>query len=310
MGSNSSTAPTVDVVTFVDEAGARGYVRNLAPELDHGISVLCGLPIPAESLDLVREEFRPLFDRFTRAAPPDAKHHITDAFQPGNEAWGRVAAEVREEMFSLMRQRQLRVIYVARRLGLARRQHEAMDDIRAQSRLRSEIIPGPRQYRVPGANRPSQQQVDDQLMTDLALVLDAFMETAELQCSDLWFDEIDEPVAKRYQQRVERTKSIDKLSRRVKARNLVTGKDEFRGIELSSKADFELNVKRIGDIHIAGKSDPLVLVVDVVANSLWRHLMALPPDAPLNHKSSIAGWPLEPITYYDRSGNASLMDVL
>jgi hypothetical protein len=306
---NMSDTAAPDVITFVDEAGARGYVRNLGPASDASISVLCALPVPAQHLDLVRAEFQPLFQRFCDAAPAGEKFHITDAFKPGNEQWGAVAVEVRREMFALMVQRQLRVVYVARRLGIARSMHELHEGIRTDAKAKAAST-GTKTYAVANANRPSQDQVDDQLMIDLTLMLDGFMEIAGFKMTDLHFDEIDAPVGRRYMEKIEQTRNIGSSTRDVKARNLVTGEDEVRSISFSAHADFELNTKRVGSIHIVGKADPLIFAVDVVANSVWRHLIALPHDADLNHASSVAGWVLEPITFYDRSGGKSLMDII
>ncbi len=69
-----------DVMCFIDEAGDRGYVRNLRPEQDQRVCVLAALPILAEHVDYARGEVRRAFDRFVLAAPDGAKHHITDAF--------------------------------------------------------------------------------------------------------------------------------------------------------------------------------------------------------------------------------------
>jgi hypothetical protein len=91
--------PKPDVICFIDEAGDRGYLRNLTAYDDDKISVLCALPVPAEHLDDVRSVVSPLYREFVTAAPPGAKLHITDAFKPGNEAWAAVARDVRRRLF-------------------------------------------------------------------------------------------------------------------------------------------------------------------------------------------------------------------
>ena len=93
---------TADFFAYADEAGVRGPVRDLTAARDHETSLICTLPVPAEYDDYLREHCRPLFERFTAAAPPGAALHITDAFSPGNEAWGAVAELVRYELFSMI----------------------------------------------------------------------------------------------------------------------------------------------------------------------------------------------------------------
>ena len=69
------------------------------------------------------ETFRPGFEAFCHAMPLGAKLHFTDAFKPGNEAWGKVAAEVRKEYVAHVNTVRPMIVYSARRLRLARDGH-------------------------------------------------------------------------------------------------------------------------------------------------------------------------------------------
>ena len=60
--------------------------------------------------------------------------------------------------------------------------------------------------------------------------------------------------------------------------------------DMSEKPLDRLAAKHLGDLVVLGKDDALVFTADVVAISLHYHLGNLPPDAPLNHPYTAAGW--------------------
>ena len=122
-----SATSSSKIVAFADEAGWRGPVREIQASLDHQISL-----IYYQFLSNMRRKskwIQPLFARFCAAAPPNAKLHITEAFKPGNEAWGAVAFQVRSELFELMKKSRIIVIYVARRAALSRKLYENLRKI-------------------------------------------------------------------------------------------------------------------------------------------------------------------------------------
>ncbi len=135
---------------YVDEAGARGLVRDLKPERDQDISLMCALVFEPGGHAKAIETFTPGFEAFCRAMPPDAKLHITDAFKPGNEAWGKVATNVREEFIGHLKTVRPIVVYSARRLKLAREAYARDRTLfeAAKAAKRSAI-------KITGANRPS-----------------------------------------------------------------------------------------------------------------------------------------------------------
>jgi hypothetical protein len=108
---------------YVDEAGARGLVRELKPERDQAISLMCALVFEPGGHAKAIETFRPGFEAFCHAMPLGAKLHITEAFKPGNEAWGKVSAEVRKEYVAHVKTVRPMIMYSARRLRLARDGH-------------------------------------------------------------------------------------------------------------------------------------------------------------------------------------------
>lgn len=284
-----------DVITFVDEAGPRGFLRDLKPASDAGVSVLCGLPIPARFVDGARTAIRPLYERFRDAAPPGAKIHITDAFKPGNEAWGAVARPVREELFAYLQEKQYRIVYSARRLRVARETYEMntrfKEDLREAKASR-----GPSNIVVPGANRPSDEQVDDRLLKDLTLVMDMFMEIEELKWADFNFDEITDTAADRFRKLIEELRHTGDSVHATEVRDLSKGQSFERSMrlktEITSHPGQRLNVEYVRGVTKVGKADPLIFAVDVVTNSLWRHLDALEPTADLNDAAALTKWPL------------------
>jgi hypothetical protein len=275
-----------DIVAYIDEAGEKGFLRNLSHDRDSKVGLICCLAYPAERLDEMREAYRDGFNRFCAAAPIGEKTHITDAFRSGNEPWAAVARNVREEFFGLIRSQEVHVIYDARRLMLQREAHERMEALRAEARAakRSTI-------RI--SERPSADRVETQLIRGLTLKLDALATDLNRSCVDLYFDEIDIELSRHYEQTIEGLRNISANSHEVKGWDPNT-KQQVRGrINFSIKnAPFDLDIKRIGKIKVVGKDDPLVLATDIVANALNHHLCKLPVETKLNAPASIATWAL------------------
>ena len=285
MTEQKTSIPDTDTLAFVDEAGARGFSRNLTSARDREVALMCALMFPPERIEEFRSSFRPGYDRFVGAMPDGGKPHITDAFAPGNEAWAAVAQSVRSEFYHLIRRSEIRVVYEARRLKVERQSFKHMESIKSQARAmshsRARILEG-----------PSQARVEEELIIGLVLKLDDFCEAAQRHRVDLFFDEIDEGLTKLYRKAMDRTGNISKTKHVVKGwdpekKSLVRG-----AISSQAYASFPLDTQHLGDLHVVGKADPLILATDIVANSLNYHLRRLPPDAFLNRPSSIAGWEL------------------
>lgn len=289
MNSNVSsvTPPVADLVAYVDEAGEKGYLRELDPTRDDAIGVMCALPIPQQHLAYIQTRIAPLFDRFKNAAPPNAKLHITEAFKAGHEAWRTVAEEVRASLFDLLIEVNCVVLYVARRCAVARRSFETAQHLIEQAKTG---LRGP--VRIVGANRPSDETIDDNIMSTLGLMLDEFVEQEGMQRVDIRFDQIDAPLAQRYAAQLEETRQISSSQRVVHGWDSQAQQKVAGVITMSAESGFPLDTRHLGNIDVVGKNDPLVFAVDVVVNSLWRHLKTLPPNAPLNDGASVDRWAL------------------
>jgi len=281
---------TVILPAYIDESEARGQVRGINPERDNRFGLMCAILFEPDLHAKAIQAFMPAFERFRDAAPPGAKLHITDAFKPGNEAWRAVAEPVREEYLSLIQAFSPMVIYAARRLKLARVAHELTVDLKAQAKAsrRSPV-------KIVGESRPSDERIEDSLITSLAIRLDEFAgsmagQVHDVKQVDLLFDEID--VAERYEAIIQRTREVSTNIKTVKGWDPTQSKRVEATLSVTVNAPFRIDTKFIGGIHVMGKAHPLVLAADIVTNHLAHHLKKLPADAPLNAPSSVEGWVL------------------
>lgn len=281
---------TVILLAYVDEAGARGLVRDLTSERDRDFGLMCAVLFEPEGHAKAIQNFTPPFDAFRKAMPSGAKLHITDAFKPGNEAWRAVAETVREEYIQLIRSTRSMVIYAARRLRIERAKHELSENLQSEAKAarRSSV-------KLVGENRPSDVRIEDGLITSLALRLDAFAEDmagqVDVKQVDLLFDEID--IAERYESIIQRTREVSESIATVKGWDSTQSTLVQGTISIQVNAPFRIDTKFIGGIHVVGKEHPLILAADIVTNHLAHHLKKLSDDAPLNAPPSIDGWVLQ-----------------
>ena len=283
-------APVI-LPAYVDEAGARGMVRDLGPERDHEFGLMCAVLFEPDGHGKAIKDFTPPFETFRSAMPAGEKLHITDAFKPGNEDWGEVAKIVREQYIQLILSSRPMVIYAARRLRTERDTHARNQGLlsHAKAARRSSI-------KVVGENRPSDDRIEDSLIMSLALRLDAFAadmasQVHDVRQVDLLFDEID--IAERYEAIIQRTREVSGSTTTVKGWDPAQSTRVQGTINIQVNAPFQVDTEFIGGIHVVGKEHPLILAADIVTNYLAHHLKQLPDDAPLNAPSSIDGWVLQ-----------------
>jgi hypothetical protein len=283
------TNSLVKAVGFLDEAGEKGLIRNLKQDRDKTIALLGALVFPLNRIDEFRQAFAPLFDRFKKEGGSQLKKlHIAEAFAPGNENLRPMATEVRGAVFDLIRSKQVPIIYVARRMKLLREAHVRLEALKAQA------LTTRRATHISMPNRLSLDRIEQDLMTGLALRLDAFAEDAKIDLIDLATDQIDIPISLALKESVDQTRSISLSQKIVKAYDLNKRKPVQGSITMSVKnPPFELDVRRVGSLKVVGKDDPLTFAIDVIVNALNDHLSALNANEPLNAPSSIAGWALE-----------------
>lgn len=277
---------------YVDEAGAKGFLRNLTASSDADVAVLAAICIPGHDSERFREALSGPFERFKNARPSgDLSLHITDAFGSGDANWAAVATTSRAEIFEAIKNLEVPVIYDARRLRLARTQFESREAIH-QAAWEG------RQSNIAMSRRPSDERVDEHCMIGLALKLDCLAEDCDLHHVDLFTDQLDSKISELFETMMDRTRSISKpAARTVKGWDRATKSNVSGTISISVKdaagnpASW-LDCKRLGNLVVLGKDDPFVFAADVVVNSLHHHLRQLAPDSPLNAPGSIEQWSL------------------
>lgn len=280
------------IIAYVDEAGSRGYVRDLISDRDREFSLIVAVVFDPDCHDKAVKRLQVEFDRFAAAAPSGAKLHITDAFKPGNEAWAVTAAEVRRRYVEILLELRPCILYGARRFKLAREAHERTESIKA-SALTSRRSP----VKIVGSNRPSDSKVEDDAFLSLILRIDCFGELVEQAITnpkiDLFFDQTDKSEAERFAAIIRRTETIGSDVKTVKGFDHRIKQSVEGSISMSfTGSDFRLETKYVGEIAVVGKNNPMVLAADIVANYLHKHLSGLGDDAPLHRPSSVASWEL------------------
>jgi hypothetical protein len=283
----------INGVAFIDEAGEKGFIRNLDPQRDHEIGVLGALVFPEQRLEEFRTEFSHPFERFkTEGGERLKKLHIVEAFKPGNEDLRPMAIEVRDAIFELLRSKQVPIVYCARRMRSLREAHERLEKLKAEAKAARQAT------HIAIRDRPSTDRVEQDLMIGLALRLDAFAEDAKLNQIDLMTDDMDLPILAGLTESANRTRSISSSQKVIKAFDLNDRRQVEGTISFTvPNPPFELDTKHLGALGILGKVDPLVFATDTVVNALNDHLSSLAPDQRLNAPSSIAGWALQDRVY-------------
>ncbi|CAA2145095.1 hypothetical protein [Methylobacterium bullatum] len=136
----------------------------------------------------------------------------------------------------------------------------------------SGAVRGPSNIRISGANRPSDEQVDNQLLKDLSLLMDAFMENAGQERADFHFDEITDTAVDRFRALVQVLRQTGDREHSTTFRDLTRGETFTRSARITTQCtshpELGLNVPHVGEIEKVGKTDPLIFGVDVVTNHL------------------------------------------
>ncbi len=277
---------------YVDEAGAKGLLRNLDESTDDQIALIASLVIPFEDRDRFRSGFDAPFASFKAARPSQVGSlHITDAFGSGDPSWAAAAQAARNDIFLSIRGLTIPIVYDARRLRLARTSHQRVQSIldEAHAQRRSNVA-------IP--RHPNAERVEEECMIGLALKLDAMASDCRVGVIDLMTDQLDRPIAKIFREMMDRVRTVGDPKEHVTSGwDRDAGKKVYGMIRTSitdtagNSLDW-LGAKHLGDLVVLGKDDALVFAADVVVNALHHHLRSLPSDAPLNHPSSVAGWTL------------------
>jgi hypothetical protein len=287
----------IPVEAYVDEAGAKGFLRNLNAASDGEIALIGAIAIPRNESERFRNALTGPFERFKNARPStDYGLHITDAFGSGDANWATVAGQSRNEIIANIRKLQMPVVFDARRLRVARESYERMQTLlgRPSNQQRSNISI---------STRPSAERVEETCMIGLAIKLDCLAIDFGLGQVDLMTDQLDRPISELFKAMMERTRTVSAPDERVVAgwdrvaKKKGEGSIRMNVVDVAGNPVEWLDSKHLGDLVVLGKDDPLVFAADVVVNALYHHLKQLPLEAPLNSPSSVAGWSLADRVY-------------
>lgn len=127
-------------------------------------------------------------------------------------------------------------------------------------------------------------------MQGIVLKADAYAQDHGIDQIDLLFDELDEVLREGYEKALGDTQTLEHQEHKVKGWNLKDKAPVSGSITTEVHAPYPLDVTHIGCLKVAGKSDPLVLLADIVTNALYRHLRSVDSSHPLNAPASIDGW--------------------
>ena len=152
---------------FIDESGAKGYVRDLSQGRDNEIAVMVAILVGYECRESFRTVLSDSYKLFVGATPDGEKPHIAAAFDPKYLQWGVIARQVREVYIDELKRMRVPIIYSARRLRLSRLLFELQENtVRKRPECMNTVI------RVP--QHPDTERVEGQIFSHLSLKLDAF----------------------------------------------------------------------------------------------------------------------------------------
>jgi hypothetical protein len=299
-----SKMSTADIIAYVDEAGEKGLIRNLTPDRDPKVALFAALLFSGSRINELQTAFEPAFIRFKNEGGARLeKFHITEAFKPGNEDLRPMAEEVRDKIFQQLEENLIPIVYTARRIRLLREGFSLMEQNFKFAEKQAEALRAGRPRTIAVPDRPGDERIEEDLAGGLTLKLDAYATDFGLKLIDLVTDEMDSPIAKKLNVRMEEMRSISYQQTTVKAFDLTARKPAPIKIIFGVKnPPFPLDVTHLGQLMVVGKDDPLVFAADVVANALNNHLSDIPSDAPLNAPSSIEGWILRDRVWGARDG--------
>jgi hypothetical protein len=273
---------TKHLLGWVDEAGEKGLMRRLREEDDASLGLMCALCVPAEKESEVRRRLSGPFAEFKDTFGLLSKSHITDAFDPKNSAWSH-ASKIRTDIFGIIKEARLHVVYDACRMVVARRSFTRQQELERKLReLQSE--------RYAFGNLDDRERLERRLIGGLARKVDllAFSEGADNL--DLFFDRMDDQIfeelkAKAAQISSLQTSIVAKGWDREKRKPACTTWTFDRSSD-STPVSFLTLMK----LEVASTTDGRIFAADVVTNSLFRHLRELPSNSHLNVKAATDGW--------------------
>jgi hypothetical protein len=280
-----------DSVAYLDESGAKGYIRDLGAATDKAIGVLGALVVPTADLDALSAKLKPAFEHFRTACHGKIpKLHVTDAL--ASKELHDIAVAARDQIFSAILEGPTTVVYDALRLGRFRIRFAGQASSRTAARMEG------RNTSIQYSKNPSTDRIEHELMQGVAIKLDALAEDKGWSRMDLLTDRVDAAIEHCFGQSLTVVRSVAKNERKTHAFDRSTGLTVSRTIQFGIRGESsQYNVTRIATLTVLNETTPLSFAADVVTNSLCHHLRELPDDAPLNAPSSIQNWQLGRLAY-------------
>jgi hypothetical protein len=287
-----SDAATADAFAVIDEAGYVGLVDGLTAANDDDFGLIAGLLFPTGDRSRWEQVFAPPFDAFRKAAPTGAKLHITDAFKSGDEKWIAAARASRAEIYRLIMQRQIYVVFLARRCRISRRTRDNQRGVVEFSKSLAAAREGVATH-YPRPKRKATRVIGE-CYQGIVSIIDDIAKANGRRSVEVYSDALDDEVLAHMEGEANRFRSISK--REI---NLSAYSKERRRVEVLGRIVMSVDLPGVDVTAVQplkgalGKDNPLVFAADVVVNEFRHRLAQLPADAPLNDVRALLGWEIE-----------------
>ena len=272
---------------FIDEAGAKGYIKDLPSNRDTEVAIMAALLVDQNDHPAIEAAFRPGYQQFVNAAGSGTLH-FTEAFLDPNGAWATTARQVRQDFFALLLQYKIPIIYSVIRVDAKRAEHQERTDLIQQ-------LTQERRSAIEVKPPIDDSTLETDTFQDLLVKVGTFAEDEDAEI-DVRLDETSSGVLRSFRRAGEDLKDLGQMVITPTGYDREAGKP-VKGAtgKFTLSSSFPVEVTTIKTITVASKTDPLVLAIDGIVNSLNHHLGKLPPDADLETRVSLKGWVLEPL---------------
>lgn len=283
---------------WIDESAGKGLISRLEESKDQEFALFAALLITTDERDAVATALRPAFEHFSVNAPPTAKLHITDAFAtksdgtPENPEWMEAATTAREQIFQVLPQFGARVVYAARRFGVARTMDELSQGLRLEAKRRAE-----EHYQTLSfpQMRASSERVDTQAFRDLILLLHTAAVNFSSSIIQPRLDRVDQALLNDYEAATRETKLEKEENVTAKAWDIVNKKAVSSSWTYKLSAPSHLTEGPLGEIKvekpiIEHDVGPELFAIDVIANALAKHLKERPATENLYGPEATFEW--------------------
>jgi hypothetical protein len=295
---------TADAFAVIDEAGYVGLVDGLTAANDDDFGLIAGLLFPNGHRAGWEEAFAGPLKAFRNAAPAGAKLHITDAFNSGNKQWIAAARAARQEIYRLIMQHRIFVVFLARRCRISRRtrddQRDLVEFIKTQAATREGIA-----THFPRSKRKATRVIGE-CYQGLVSIIDGIAKAEGRRCVEVYCDTLDEEVLAHMEGEAARFRTLSQRVVNLTGFNKEEGRVEELGRLVMASDLSGVDVTTVKPLMGAlGKDNPLVFAADVVVNEFRHRLSKLPPNAALNGTIALRGWEIDRAVFAVEGGTST-----